>query len=158
MTMDHQSKPHEALRRRAKDWVVHVATGEATQADLEALERWRFQSPLHAEAYAQACRLWGMLGSPLETAARSKDIAKDLVKHLPEHLRPAAPPRTMTRPMGRRAFLGGAVAAPAAPAAGIMVARPPLDLWPSLNEIVADYRTGVGEQRKIALAERASIE
>ena len=60
--------------------------------------------------------------------------------------------------MGRRAFLGGAVAATAAVTAGVMVARPPLDLWPSFNELVADYRTGVGEQRKIALAERASIE
>ena len=41
MTMDDQSDPHETLRRQAKDRVVHVATGEATQADLQALERWR---------------------------------------------------------------------------------------------------------------------
>jgi transmembrane sensor len=142
MTMDDQSDPHETLRRQAKDWVVHVATGEATQADLQALERWCVQSPLHAKAYAQACRLWGMLGSPLEAVARSRD------------------PRSVARlpTMGRRAFLGGAVAATAAVTAGVMVARPPLDLWPSFNELVADYRTGVGEQRKIALAERASIE
>jgi transmembrane sensor len=142
MTMDDQSNPDEALRRQAKDWVVHVATGEATQADLQALERWCVQSPLHAEAYAQACRLWGMLGSPLEAVACSKD------------------PCSVARPptMGRRAFLGGAVAATAAVTAGVMVVRPPLDLWPSFNELVADYRTGVGEQRKIALAERASIE
>lgn len=142
--MHDQSSPHEALRRQAKDWVVHVATGEATQADLQALDRWRVQSPLHAEAYAQACKLWGMLGSPLEAAARARNPRS--VARLP----------AMTRPMGRRAFLGGAMAA--AVTAGVVVVRPPLDLWPSFNELAADYRTGVGEQRKIALAERASVE
>ncbi len=146
MTTDDQSSPHEALRRQAKDWVVHVATGEVTQADLQELERWRVESPLHAEAYAQACKLWGMLGSPLEAVAR------------PDGLRSAARPATATRTVRRRAFLGGAAAVSAAAAAGVMVVRPPLDLWPSFNELSADYRTGVGEQRKIALAERVSIE
>jgi transmembrane sensor len=64
----------------------------------------------------------------------------------------------ITRPIGRRAFLGGAVAATAAVAAGAMIVRPPLDLWPSLDEIAADYRTGAGEQRRIAFADRTSIE
>ncbi len=61
-------------------------------------------------------------------------------------------------PIGRRAFLGGTLAASAAVAAGVVVVRPPLELWPSFSEFAADYRTGVGEQRKIALADRASIE
>jgi transmembrane sensor len=146
MTMDDQPGPHEVLRRQAKDWIVQIATGEATQADLRALERWRMQSPLHAEAYAQACRLWGMLGSPLEAAVRSRDSRSTV--RVPG----------MTRPIGRRTFLGGAAAASAAVAAGVMVVRPPLDLWPSLTELAADYRTGTGEQRKIAFADRTSIE
>jgi transmembrane sensor len=33
-----------------------------------------------------------------------------------------------------------------------MVVRSPLGLWPSLSEWTADYRTGVGERRRVALA------
>src|ERR1700744_2178158 len=116
MTTDDQSSPNEALRRQAKDWVVHVATGEVTQADLRALERWRVESPLHAEAYAQACKLWGMLESPLEAIALPAD--------------PSSAIRTpiKTKPMGRRACLGGRRGASAAAAAGIMIVSPPFDL------------------------------
>ncbi|MCA6109653.1 FecR family protein [Bradyrhizobium cenepequi] len=143
--MDERSVPHEALRRQAKDWVVHLSTGRVTEADLRALERWRAESPLHAQAYAQACQLWGMLGSPLETAAYPADRAATI--RIP----------IIDRRIGRRAFLGGALAASAA-AAGVMVVRPPLELWPGLGELAADYRTGTGEQRKIELADRVSIE
>ena len=146
MTMDDQRRLHEALRNEAKDWVVHIATGEATEADLAALERWRSQSPLHAEAYTQASRLWGMLGAPLAAAARS------------EAMRSAPWLPRLARPVGRRAVLGGAVAASAVAVAGAMATRPPLDLWPSLDEFAADYRTATGERRKITLADHASID
>ena len=146
MTMDERSVPHEALRRQAKDWVVHLSTGKVTEADLRALERWRAESPLHAQAYAQACQLWGMLGSPLQTAAYAADKAATI--RIP----------VIRRQIGRRAFLGGTLAASAAAVAGIMVARPPLELWPALSELAADYRTGTGEQRKIELADRVSID
>ncbi len=39
-----------------------------------------------------------------------------------------------------------------------MVARRPLDLWPSLPELIADYRTKTGEQRQITVAETITIE
>ncbi len=38
-----------------------------------------------------------------------------------------------------------------------MAVRPPLDLWPSLKELSADYRTGKGEQRVVALADNVSL-
>ncbi|MDB5608150.1 MAG: iron dicitrate transport regulator FecR [Bradyrhizobium sp.] len=57
--------------------------------------------------------------------------------------------------MARRVVLGGAIAAAAA---GYMVVRPPLDLWPSLEELSADYRTGKGEQRKVLVASDVSLE
>jgi transmembrane sensor len=146
MTMDERSVPHEALRRQAKDWVVHLSTGEVTEADLRALERWRAESPLHAQAYLQACRLWNMLEAPLETLARAAD--------------PLASVRAsgIRRSIGRRELLGGALAASAAAALGIAMVRPPLELWPALDEWTADYRTGIGEQRKIELADRGSVE
>jgi transmembrane sensor len=134
MTIDQRHVPHETLRRQAKDWVVHIATGEVTDADLRALERWRGESPMHAEAYQQACQLWGVLETPLRAASRRS-----------------------SRSIGRRAFLGGGLAAAAA-VTGVMIARPPLALWPSFGELAADYRTGAGEQRRIDLADRGAIE
>jgi transmembrane sensor len=140
---DEVSEEADTLRRQAKDWVVHVATGELTSGDLNALARWQAQSPRHAQAYAQALQLWHALGAPLQEAASIRAST------------PAA--RTAGRLLGRRAFLGGALAATAA-ATGVMIVHPPLDLWPSLAALAADYRTGVGEQRRITLTDQASIE
>jgi transmembrane sensor len=56
----------------------------------------------------------------------------------------------------RRLILGGGLAAAAA-ACGYAVVKPPLDLWPSLAEMTADYRTATGEQRQIALPGEVSV-
>ena len=58
---------------------------------------------------------------------------------------------------GRRAFLTGTLAASAA-AATYAAFHPPLDLWPSISEMTADYRTATGEQRQIALADGVAVE
>ncbi|WP_456640496.1 FecR family protein [Bradyrhizobium sp. USDA 10063] len=87
-----------------------------------------------------------MLGTPLHAAARSRGRTT------------ASPIPVLNRPVGRRVLLGGTLAASAAVAAGMMVVRPPLELWPSFSEYAADYRTGVGEQRSIALTDRTSID
>ncbi|WP_180180324.1 FecR family protein, partial [Achromobacter insuavis] len=53
-----------------------------------------------------------------------------------------------------RAFLGGAVAA-----CGAWLAfKPPLGLWPAVDELTADVRSGTGEQRRVALAGDASVQ
>ncbi|WP_175204943.1 FecR family protein, partial [Achromobacter ruhlandii] len=52
------------------------------------------------------------------------------------------------------AFLGGAVAA-----CGAWLAfKPPLGLWPAVDELTADVRSGTGEQRRVALAGDASVQ
>ncbi len=56
--------------------------------------------------------------------------------------------------MSRRAVLGGAGALAAA-AAIYAIINPPLDLWPSLDELKADYRTATGEQRHLTVADIA---
>jgi len=61
------------------------------------------------------------------------------------------------RTTSRRAVLGGGLAAAAA-AAACAVVRPPLDLWPSLAELMADYRTATGEQRQVALSGDVSVQ
>jgi transmembrane sensor len=58
--------------------------------------------------------------------------------------------------MSRRAVLGGGLAAAAA--AGYAVVQPPLGLWPSLQELSADYRTAKGEQRKVQVTPGVSLD
>jgi transmembrane sensor len=54
-------------------------------------------------------------------------------------------------------LVGGGMAV-AAGIAGAAIVRPPLGLWPSLSDLTADYRTGKGEQRTVALANGISAE
>ena len=56
--------------------------------------------------------------------------------------------------MGRRAFLGSAVAASAA----YLALRPPLGLWPGIGELAADYRTARGEQRRLTLGDALDVQ
>ena len=126
----------DALLAEAFDWVVRLTSGDATVADAEALARWRAQSQAHERSFAEALRL----RNALQVAGR--EVADP----------PAAPPTAgaATPVIGRRALLGGALAASAA---GLLLARPPLDLWPSFTELSADYRTGTGERREVVLAD-----
>jgi transmembrane sensor len=138
----------DPLTREALAWVVRLKSGEATSADAEALQQWQARSPAHAQAFREAVRLWRALGPAAAEIAREQASAVSAAI-----VPPARPPRPS---VGRRAVLGGA--AVAAAAASYLVVRPPLRLWPSLEELSADYRTGKGEQRKVALASDISLD
>ncbi|WP_246801366.1 FecR family protein [Bradyrhizobium genosp. L] len=132
----------DPLLDEALDWVVRLKTGTPTRADVDALQRWRGQSPAHEAAFRTAASL-------LRTASIA---AQELASEQAAAGTVAALPR---RPQfTRRIVLGGAMAA----AAGYVMFRPPLDMWPSIEELSADYRTGKGEQRKVALAPDISVE
>lgn len=130
----------ERLKREALDWLSRISLGEATRDDLAALRRWRDTSPAHAAVLARAGQIWRALEAPVADLVRGG----------------AASNRRGFRP-SRRAFLVGGSAAVAA-TIGVMVVRPPLDLWPSLAELAADHRTGTGEQQHLALAEAVSVD
>jgi transmembrane sensor len=130
----------EAIERQAMAWVTRLTSGEATAADAEALNRWRAESHTHRRAFAEANQMWDRLG----LAAREVRGRDNWVIPLNKAARP-------DRRLGRRSVLGGTIAASVA-AAGYVMVRPPLDLWPSVAELTADYRTGKGEQRRIAIA------
>lgn len=133
----------DLLRDQALDWVVRLKTGAPTRADLDELRRWRAQSPAHEEAFRAAARLF----------RNAKAAARELVDEQPS-LGVASPPSERPRQFARRAVLGGAIAA----AAGYMMVRPPLGLWPSLAEMSAGYRTGKGQQRRIEVASDVALE
>jgi transmembrane sensor len=141
---EHPTAFLDEVDREAQDWAMRFAAGSADRAELEIFKRWSARDPAHAEAFARACRLWDSI-EPASAILAAQREAK-----LP------APKRQIGLRPGRRAFIGGALAASAAAAAYVVI-RPPLGLWPSLTELTADYRTGVGEQRNISLADGPSV-
>jgi transmembrane sensor len=144
VTVPAEPSQSDMLLDEALDWVVRLKTGAPTRADLEELQRWRAQSPAHEEAFKAAARIFRNAGMAAQELA-DRPVAVD----------PAlAAQRSRPAILARRALLGGAMAA----AAGYLIVRPPLGLWPSLEELSADYRTGKGEQRKIAIAQDVSLQ
>ncbi|MGJ4944857.1 FecR family protein [Bradyrhizobium sp. HKCCYLS1011] len=135
--------------RQALAWVIRLHSGEATSADAAALALWRQRSPEHDAAFREAVRLWRSLG--------------DAVRTLAEQNLPAAGGRTVARgaatnsSLSRRVLIGGVTAAAASLAGAYLVARPPLGLWPSWQELSADYRTAKGERRRITLADNVAL-
>jgi transmembrane sensor len=131
----------DGLKREALAWLTRASLGEISQDELHAMRQWRDLSPAHAAALAQAGQLWRELEAPVAALARVT----------------GAPAGTKVSRHSRRLFLIGGTAAAAA-AAGVMMVRPPLDLWPSLTELAADHRTGTGEQQHVAVATDVSVD
>ena len=106
------------LLGRAADWLVTLTSGRATEADALELTAWREQDPRHDAAFRHVAKLSNMTRVLMDNPPRRVD---------------------------RRAVLTGGVALVAA--GGVFgLARPPLGLWPSYAELMADHRTGVGER------------
>jgi transmembrane sensor len=132
------------LNAEATAWLFRLASGEATTEDAEALQRWRSQSAAHRQAFAEAKLLWQVLGPAGDLIDDSKPAPATVV---PLRARPQ---------LARRAFLGGALAASVA-AVGYVGSRPPFRLWPSPEELAADYRTGTGGRQTVAMGDDVSI-
>lgn len=128
-----------AICQQAAAWWARLRADDFTQADADALRAWCARSPEHARAWRELQQLWQALDPALTRAAAAPQRANVLAFPL--------------RP-GRRAFLGGALAAGVA----VLALRPPLGAWPSLQEFAADYRTGTGEQRQVALSQQMSVQ
>ena len=129
------------LHREARDWLLLLTSGHATVADAQGFRRWCARSVAHARAFAETRLMWEHLGS----AAR----------HLAQGGHAPAAAVSAPRRMSRRAFLGGAVAASAA---ALLLAWPPLHLWPGWSDLSADFRTATGEQRTVQVAPGVTVE
>lgn len=148
------------LRQEAREWVVHMRSGEATVDDAASLRAWRDTSPAHAAALNEAVALQRLVRAAGQAEEYSDGPAVEPVQALPSG-RPATLPgsgrgRKAATVHSRRAVLGGT--AVAASVAGALAVFPPLGLWPSVGELNADYRTAAGQRRSLALARGIALE
>jgi transmembrane sensor len=139
----------DPIQREAYEWIVRFLSGEMSAADVAAMKAWYGQSSAHAAAYADARRAWNALGPIASVRMRDNSDAVPAAHDVRE-LRPA-----FSASVGRRAFLGGGVLAASA---AYLAFKPPLELWPSYSEWIADYRTGAGEHRRVTLANAVSFD
>jgi transmembrane sensor len=142
---DNMPSDLDPLLREALAWVIRLHSGAATAADAEALTQWRGESSEHENAFRDAVRLWRTFGDETRSLVATSGACGS-----------GRPGRFgMGAIFSRRSLIGGAIAASVA--GGYAIVRPPLQLWPSLDELMADYRTAKGEQRTIALSDNVSL-
>ncbi|PKU22594.1 FecR family protein [Telmatospirillum siberiense] len=146
MTPDGDFAGNDVLRQQSLAWLRLLTGGRATAADVASLTRWREASPDHGRAFAEAALLWEVMGDAAALALQSDPA-----------LAFAASSKRSGVVVGRRAFFlgGGALAASLA---GVALVHPPLGLWPSFADLRADYRTRLGERRRIDMASQSSVE
>jgi transmembrane sensor len=137
----HLGSGPNVIEDEAIAWVQKLASGEATREDVEALARWRAQSPAREAAFVEASRAWSSAGA---AARLFEGVDHDIFAELDAL-------RQRRKTLSRRLVLGGGVAAIAA-ATAYGAVRPPLGLWPSLSELQADYHTSTGEQSSVTFA------
>lgn len=121
------SDDFEALKKEALAWIVRLTSGEATTDDRDALMRWRARSLDNEHAFREATRLWKDLGPALAPYTE-----------MPHSV------------LSRRSFLvGGATAV--ASMAGLTFGLSQLGVLPTIEAMLSDYATAVGEQKTIQL-------
>jgi len=138
MSLPGNNKDHEVAAREARTWLLTLTSGRATEADAEAFREWLRADPQRQAAFAAQKQLW-------------RDVGPAVQAVVAEGARNRARKSLVT---GRRAFLGGALAASAA----YLAFKPPLGLWPGLDVLGADYRTAAGEQRRVALGNAVDVQ
>jgi transmembrane sensor len=127
------------LEREALYLITDALAEKDAARHLRALDAWRRQSVEHAVAYERAVTIHEALNAAARRAHKRG--------------------RTFGSPgairTGRRVFIIGS-AAVAASAVGLAL-YPPLGLWPSAADLLADHHTGPGEQRAVAMLSGASL-
>ncbi|MBB1593424.1 FecR domain-containing protein [Achromobacter sp. UMC46] len=138
MSLPGNNKNHDAAAREARAWLLTLTSGRATEADARAFREWLQADPRRQAAFTAQKQLWRDVGPAVQEVVAEgarNQARKSLVS-------------------GRRAFLGGALAASAA----YLAFKPPLGLWPGLDTLGADYRTAAGEQRRVVFGDALDVQ
>ncbi|WP_422368580.1 FecR family protein [Pelagibius sp.] len=131
----------------AQDWFVRLASGEVSETDLAAFRAWCEADPRHSRAFSEIRDLWNDIGD-LETAFAGSDEMPAANAVSSRGKTPAArslPPRhrRFTGPLRRPTAIAGLATALLAALVVLVIDLP---IW-----LMADHRTGVGEQSTVTL-------
>lgn len=144
--------PTPSIDDAAQDWFLRLASGEASEADLDAFKAWCATDPRHRIAYEEVHALWNDIGAlqPAFVAAGQQRRVPDTAPQRARAAVPrqAAPSRTTGR-AGRKRVFGGVVAAGLAVAAVFLADLP--------TRLTADHRTAVGEQARVTLPDGSLV-
>ncbi|AOY95777.1 hypothetical protein BKK79_29215 [Cupriavidus sp. USMAA2-4] len=143
MQADKAEDDAAALDAQARAWLRRLRSGAATERDAREFKAWCARSPAHRRTLARAEQAWRAIG---QAQACYEEMFPERRGQAAALLRRQAPVES------RRRFLRGAAVAGAAAALAAVTLRPPLHLWPSLQDMAADHRTATGEQARLALA------
>ena len=148
-----QDSERASLRLEALDYLNRLLSGQATDRDAAEFLTWRGQSRAHEAAFQSALRLRDLVR---HVDGQREPVANAV--HRDPVVVPIAAAGTALRGyrLPRRALIGGAIAASFA--GGLFVAGRSLDIVPAPADLRADYRTGAGERRLVALAGGATAE
>lgn len=134
MADDRSAQPDKGdLDAKARDWIAREKLGTLSPQEQADANSWRRQSMSHEDAYQNALALWAMTAQ----ASRRFDVSA------PE------------RPTRRRFLQTGAVAASAA---GLAYSASWIGMIPTWQAVIADYSTGRGEQQKLVLSKRLTVD
>ncbi|WP_260929488.1 FecR family protein [Novosphingobium sp. 9] len=137
-----------AIAEAAADWIIRRDSGELTAEEERAFRSW-IATPAHRDALARLEKVWGLLDAedPQAETPPPPPLPAQRKWQLAFRIRPASPPSRKHR--GR--MLSGAMVAALA-----LVVLGTLQDWPL--RLRADAMTGVGERRKIILADGSSVQ
>ena len=145
---DQQASTWRAERDRideaARDWFLLLGSGGATEADRARFRAWRDADPRHRAAYDELSDLWADIDD-LRGAFAEPGVPFRREPHGEGDGEALAAPRRGPARRRRQAVWGGLIAACVAL---LLIGGPDM-----ATRIIADHRTGVGEQARVDLAD-----
>jgi transmembrane sensor len=130
-----RQKEQERLEQEAVAWQIRLTSGEADGGDLAGFDEWRRQSAAHEQAYRHVAGLWRQLEAPLRAERERRLIAK----------------KARVRLHCSRRVVGLAAAA-------CLLLGCVASFYPDyLFNPWADYRTRIGQQATVALADGSTV-
>lgn len=150
MTKIDEAQAREDARQEAIDWLVLLRSDELSAEDANAFAEWLARDGGHVAAFAEAEQLFSEMTAAATQLARPAAPLREAPARLdPVPARSRQPWRRPAGRAGRWWALGLAVAAAWLLAIGLV----PRQEWQLLDAYGADYHTGIGEVREIALAD-----
>lgn len=140
MTISMNTPERDSLASTASEWLVRIESGTITADERLRLAEWLSSDPSHREAYREAKRFWHELDNI------DPDDIREFDRYLTENT--ITDPRGTSRSWRRVAALAASL---------VLVAG--IGLWITTAWLpFGDYRTAVGEERTVTLADGSIVQ